>query len=508
MIDEAAIARIDPFPFQHRVGDLMNLAAMVVDRDALLSTAIGAMARKHVSAVVVVDTDGRPAGIVTERDVLNCMAQQGAEGLQRPVSSVMSAPVHTVPLTAFVYLAIARMDRLGIRHLVAVEPETGLLVGLLHMPALLRQRAKVALFLGDEVAAAQSGADLAQAFRRIPELGRSLRTEGVPAHQVAAVISGVVRDMTARAGVIASQSMLQEGIGPAPADWCMLVLGSAGRGESLLATDQDNGLIHAGEKDDYPWFSEFGKRMSDLLDGAGIAYCRGGVMAARRDLRHNLPGWMSWIDSWLVDPSPRSILNADIFYDFVAVEGRFDLAADLRAYAVKAQQASIFLNFMAREIGEKSEALNWFGRFKTRRGRIDLKVGGLFPIVAGGRVLALRLGSTALSSRERWQAAFAAGIISEDDLAQLLDAHEMFLALILDQQLADLAAGLPASSEVEVKRLRELQQERLKRALHLVQQIDMIVRHALGEANFQVRARLAKEAVAKTPKARSKTLPE
>jgi signal-transduction protein with cAMP-binding, CBS, and nucleotidyltransferase domain len=137
---------------------------------------------------------------------------------------------------------------------------------------------------------------------------------------------------------------------------------------------------------------------------------------------------------------------------------------------------------MASEIGEKSGALNWFGRFRTKKGRIDLKIGGLFPIVAGGRVVALRLGSAELSSRERWRAAFAAGIIVEEDFARLLDAHEMILGLVLDQQLEDIAQGLPPTSQVEVRRLLELEQNRLKEALHLVGQIDHIVKNALQDA--------------------------
>jgi signal-transduction protein with cAMP-binding, CBS, and nucleotidyltransferase domain len=159
---------------------------------------------------------------------------------------------------------------------------------------------------------------------------------------------------------------------------------------------------------------------------------------------------------------------------------------------------------MANEIGEKSSALNWFGGFRTREGRIDLKIGGLFPIVAGGRVVALRLGSTALSSRDRWRAAHEAGIIVEEDLARLLDAHEMILGLILDQQLEDLSQGQPATSQVEVRRLLDLEQDRLKEALHLVGQIDHIVKNALMDAT-EARQRLDPKA---TPEAPTRTLPE
>lgn len=508
MTDTAPVARIDPFPFQHRVANIMNPDAPILDRSAALSAAVDVMARQHASAVLVLDQARRPLGIVTERDVLTRLAKDAATALSAPLSDVMSSPVASVPADAFVYLAIARMDRLRHRHLAVVDPESGTFVGLLNARNVMHQRATVALAIGDQVAQARSAQELADAFVRLPELGRSLRAEGVAAHQVAAVISGVIRDMTARAGQLAAAEMEAHDKGPAPADWCLLVLGSGGRGESLLAADQDNALIHDHGEDDHPWFKELGGRVSLILNGAGIPFCKGGVMASERQLRHNLAGWQRSIDLWFERPEPEAILNADIFYDFAPVEGRFALALELRRHAARAQDARLFLNLMASEIGEKSGALGWFGRFKTRKGRVDLKIGGLFPIVAGGRVLALRLGSASLSSRERWRDAFAAGVIGEEDFARLLDAHEMILGLMLDQQLEDLSNGLPATSQVEVRRLLDLEQDRLKQALHLVAQIDLIVRNALGDMVLRPVPTGARAAQKATRRARTRTLPE
>jgi CBS domain-containing protein len=504
MTDTTAVARVDPFPFQHRVSDLMTTDVPILARTDALAAGIDVMARRHASAVIVLDEAGRPAGIVTERDILMRLARSAAEALKTPLSEVMSRPVASVPADAFVYIAIARMDRMRFRHLAVVHPETGAFVGIINARAVMHQRATVALAVADQVAQAKSARELQEAFVRLPELARSLRAEDVTAHQIAAVISGVIRDMTARAGQLAVEAMKAAGKGDAPADWCLLVLGSGGRGESLLAADQDNALIHGDDADDHSWFQEFGVHVARILNEAGIPFCQGGVMASERKFRHNLAGWSRSVDTWFERPEPEAILNADIFYDFAPVEGSFPLAAELRRDAARAQNALLFLNLMASEIGEKSGALNWFGGFRTKKGRVDLKLGGLFPIVAGGRVLALRLGSTALSSRDRWHAAFAAGIIVEEDLARLLDAHEMILGLILDQQLADLGKGQPASSRVEVRRLLALEQGRLKEALHLVGQIDHIVKSALMDAREVARQPDPKA----THGTRSRTLPE
>jgi CBS domain-containing protein len=508
MTDTTPVARIDAFPFQHRATSLMSPDVPILARSDALAAAVDVMARQDANAVLVLDDARRPAGIVTERDVLTRLAKDAASALAAPLSEVMSSPVASIPADAFVYLAIARMDRLRYRHLAVVDPDSGAFVGLLDARNVMHQRATVALAIGDQVAQARSVQDLAAAFVRMPELARSLRAEGVAAHQVAAVISGVIRDMTARAGQLAATEMDAHGKGQAPANWCLLVLGSGGRGESLLAADQDNALIHDHGEDDHPWFQEFGGRVSLILNGAGVPFCKGGVMASERPLRHNLAGWQRNIDLWFERPEPMAILNADIFYDFAPVEGRFALAQELRRHAVRARDARLFLNLMASEIGEKSGALGWFGRFKTRKGRVDLKVGGLFPIVAGARVLALRLGSTALSSRDRWRDAFSAGVIVEEDFARLLDAHEMILGLMLDQQLEDLSNGLPATSQVEVRRLLDLEQDRLKEALHLVEQIDLIVKNALGNLVLHPVPPTGNPAQKATRRPPTRTLPE
>lgn len=480
MTETSPATRVDPFPFQHRVGELMNAVARTLGPGAPVAAAVEALMQGPASAVVVVDDSGRPVGIVTERDVV-CRVTGGGVPMTAAVTAVMNAPVATVPVDAFLYVAIARMSRLGFRHLAAVAPD-GSYAGLLDARAVLRQRAMVALAIADEVAQAADWQGLKAAFARLPELGRSLRAEGVPAYQVAAVISGIIRDMTARCGELAQADMRAERRGEMPAPWCLLVLGSAGRGESLLSADQDNALIHGGAEDDYPWFQEFGERVAQTLNLAGLPFCRGGVMASKRNLRHNLSGWQESITTWFERPEPRAILNADIFYDFATAGGEPMLASALSDFSMRARNARLFLNLMAKAISEKEDALGWFGRFKTQQGRIDLKIGGLVPIVAGARVLALRLGCAERSSRERWRAAREAGILGEEDLACLLDAHEMILGLILDQQLADLGNGLPATSQVEVRRLLDLEQNRLKAALQVVRQIDLIVKNALGEA--------------------------
>jgi signal-transduction protein with cAMP-binding, CBS, and nucleotidyltransferase domain len=203
-------------------------------------------------------------------------------------------------------------------------------------------------------------------------------------------------------------------------------------------------------------------------------------MAMNRLLRHNLNGWREEVALWIEKLAPEALLNADIFYDFQPVAGDHALGAALRATATELGQDPGFIRALAGTSARHGTALNIFGRFREEDGRVDLKRGGLLPIVSGGRVLALRLAVKATATPERWRAAVEPGFVRREDFARIDDAHEMILELILTQQIADLAAGRSPGTAVEVRRLLGLSRERLKQALKIVGEIDLILNHVLG----------------------------
>jgi hypothetical protein len=107
MTDTAPIARIDPFPFQHRVSDLMTTHVPILRSTDSLEAAVKAMAQRDASAALILDDAGRPAGIVTEHDVLKRIASRSEGALAVPLADVMSVPVALVSADTFFYLAIA-----------------------------------------------------------------------------------------------------------------------------------------------------------------------------------------------------------------------------------------------------------------------------------------------------------------------------------------------------------------------------------------------------------------
>lgn len=468
--------KLDTYPYRHRVRELMSSPPVFVAPKTTIGEALAIMVDRKISSLFVAPA-GKQAeqaplaaaesGIVTERDLLRAIRSKAAGLFENPVGGIASRPLVCVPADAFVYRAIGRMDRLRIRHL-GVADELGNVAGALTARDLLRLRARDAVTLGDEIDEARDVHELGRAWSTLPAVARGLLDEGIEARDVSAIISRELGALTRRAGQLAEMRMREAGLGAPPAPYALLVLGSAGRGESLLAMDQDNAIVFERGEPDGPedrWFAALGTHVADILHEVGVPYCTGGVMAKNPPWRGSLETWRERLRQWLGRSSPHDLLAVDIFFDFRAVHGEGRLAATLwrEAYALAKGQAA-FAKLLAESAGDFEPPLGWFG-IRTENSRVDLKRGGLFVIVSVARVLAIYYGIDEHSTKSRIEGVRALGIGSERDLKAMIETQRVILGAILDQQLADIAAGRPPSNKVELRRLSRDEQTELKDAL-------------------------------------------
>jgi CBS domain-containing protein len=485
--EEHAFARIDPYPYRHRVSDVMSAPPQFIAANASLNDALQRMARDKVSSLLVPAKDeGRPmrardTGIITERDALRAVAAHGPEALARPVGAFTSKPLVAMQAAGFVYRALSLMSRFNFRHL-GVENETGELCGIVTSRDLLRLRAQEATILGDSLDRADDVPALAAAWARLPQAVGALLAEEVSGRDIAAVISRELCALTRRAGVLAERRMQEEGQGEPPCPYALCVLGSGGRDESMLAMDQDNAIVFAeGEPGGAVdlWFARLGGMVADMLHEVGVPYCEGGVMARNEQWRGSLATWRARVSDWITRSKPEDLLSIDIFFDLVGVHGDPALAQELwRGGFDAAQGNAAFAKLLADAPGGMPPGLNFFGGLRAQNGRIDLKLVGLFGIVSTARVLAVRYHLLERSTPARLAAAAALGR-GQHDLDALARAQALFLDLILDQQIADVKGGLPPSNKVAVKRLTRQQRTALSEALGAVRHLDTLTRDLL-----------------------------
>jgi DNA polymerase-3 subunit epsilon/CBS domain-containing protein len=429
--------------------------------------AVRLLIEKGISSVFVRTASG-VTGIVTERDVLRA-ADAGEAGLSAPIEAIMKAPLQTVSDDAFLYRAIGRIERLGFRHL-GVTDAGGEIVGAVTTRNLLRHRAATATMLGDEIDSAGTPASLASAWARLPQMARNLVQEDVDPRTIAAVVSSEICAMTRRAAELAQARVESEGAGPPPTAFAVLVLGSAGRGESQLAADQDNAIVYAqgsegGPEDGY--FEALAKHMNEILDAAGVPLCKGGVMARNREWRKSVADWQATVDGWVRRQRPQDLLNVDIFFDGVPVHGATSLGESIweHAYA-RGHAARDFQNLLIETARQRGSAFTLMGNFRTdEKGRIDLKRYGLMPLFTAARVLSIRHDVRARSTADRLQGIAAKGIAPPQTIEAILDAHRLILGTVIGQQLLDTEAGVPLSPRVDLKRFDKTEKARLKDAL-------------------------------------------
>lgn len=466
-----AIAKVDSFLYRHRVRDVMSAPPVFAAPEMSLRDAVRLLIDRKISSVFVRTASGE-VGIVTERDVLRTVDEGGEASLATPIGRIASAPLQTVAENDFLYRAIGRIQRMGFRHL-GVTDARGEIVGAVTSRNLLRHRASAAIVLGDEIDSAATSPGLAAAWARLPLMAKSLMDEEVDPRTISAVVSSEICAMTRRAAELAEQRMQRDGADGPPVPYAVLVLGSAGRGESQLAADQDNAIVYADGAEEGPedrYFETLAQHMNETLDAAGVPLCKGGVMARNRAWRKSVADWRATIDAWVRRQRPEDLLNVDIFFDAVPVHGDARLGEVIweHAYA-RGHAARDFQNLLIETARRRGSAFTLFGKFRTDdKGRIDLKRHGLMPIFTAARVLSIEHDVRARSTAERLRGVAAKGAAAPETVDAIMNAQRAILAAVIAQQLVDSETGVPLSPRVALDRLGKAERGQLKAALGTV----------------------------------------
>lgn len=329
--------------------------------------------------------------------------------------------------------------------------------------------------------------DLPRAHGWQRELVEALDRLDLPAWRISQLISDHNAWLYRRAIQLSLSEMQGQGWGPPPVAFCVLVLGSGARHESLLGPDQDNAMILADYPDDRhteidSYFQVLGERFTARLDEAGMPLCHGHVMARWPMWRKRLSEWSEQLAIWTRERRVKRVQQANILLDFHPVHGEVDLAGALADRVVRLMpRAGLFLDEMASLLDELPVALDRFGRLAgtgeeaPHDDAIDLKRQGLMPLVSAVRLMALRHGVTQVDTRDRLTALVTHGGLEAAEAQALAAALSRLQALILAEQRANLAAGRPVDGWVDVARLDEDQRLLLR---HDMQQIRRLVRRA------------------------------
>ena len=463
--------------FRQAVADAMRPPPPAVPLGADCAAAVARMAALAASCVLIVDAQGRPVGMVTDQDVTRRVAFQVPPGM--PVEAVMSRQVPTVGAGERLYQAVARMRRQGLSQMLVLDAK-GRPAGLLGLEEALASAAGALIGRMDRLARDGTVAGLGAVKAAEAEIVEEMLADGAPAPEIQEFLSGLNRDIHRRVADRALEAMREQGWGAPQVPLCILIMGSGGRRESNLDPDQDNGFILGDYADEAhsavdSFFVELAERMTRELDAVGIPFCEGNVMATNPTWRKTLPQWRRQIEGWAERRSVGATLMADILFDFEPVHGETAMAEELRGFVTGlARRNRTLLSAMAMDDTYTAVALDLFGRLagegrdSIHRGRIELKIKGLLPMVACTRILALAAGVAETSTLRRIAALAGQGVFGRADADALAAAYHHIGFLLLRQQAADIRAGNPPSPHVELKSLTEQERDLLADALKAI----------------------------------------
>lgn len=417
--------------------------------------------------------DGDRIGIFTTTDLRDALLRP-----EPPASLAVREIAHFDPLSVgaddALFDALILMLRHRFHRLLVRQDEK--VIGILRQLDLMAFLASHSQLIALQAAHAPDIAELGAAARSIDGLIRALSEDGVRIEVIAGLVGGLNRQVFQR---------LWELVAPEPvrANSCLIVMGSEGRNEQIVKTDQDNALLL---RDGFAFdglatiTAEFTAALLDF----GYPLCKGGIMLSRPLWCQPVDGFRRSITDWIHGSDPEGPMNLAIFLDAAVVTGDATLLAEARAHVDKVLAGSdaYYARFAAAVNQFGSGEGGWWRRLPGLRGReaaeIDLKKLGIFPIVHGVRTLALQYRVAEIGTVDRLAALAEAGRLDRGLAQDLTEALRFLMGLKLSNNLKQMAAGRAPDNAIMLAEVGTLDRQALKDSLAIVRRFrDWLATH-------------------------------
>ncbi len=472
---------------QTRLRDLLRREPITTTGAATIRQAAELMAAEQVSSLLVVE-GGHLVGIVTDRDLRTRVLAAG-RATSEPVSAIMTPdPIVAGPDDLAMEL-ILQMTSRNIHHMPVVDapdgPASRVPLGMLTSTDLMRLERANPIHLVGDVAKAKDLDALVMLSQRLPRIVDQLVHEDATADGIGRIVTAVGDAIEQRLLQLAEQVL-----GPSPAAYAWVVLGSQARLEQGPGSDQDNALVLSDETrpDDLPYFEALAEYVINGLVACGYPRCPGDIMATNPQWRQPLREWKRMFAEWVDEPVPDAILRSAIFFDMRTVHGDRGLVSELQAQVLaSAPRSGRFLAHLAKNAAANEPPLGFFRGFVLeRRGEhkdtLDLKRGGFHAIVEIARVQALSRGLPQVNTLSRLTAAAGAGALSAETAADLHDAFEFIRYVRLIHQAKQIRSGRQPDNFVSPSELSSFEKGHLRDAFQIVRtaQQTILQSHPLG----------------------------
>ncbi|WP_111671987.1 DUF294 nucleotidyltransferase-like domain-containing protein [Algoriphagus litoralis] len=396
------------------------------------------MKKEKVSCLFIGNSPQEISGYITDITLRDRLLAERLPS-ELPVSQIMEFDMVSIHPDTSLTEALILMFQTKSRYLLVKENDA--FVGWISRTKILTEQSQGPFMFIQSVKEARQIPELQQKWARMPEIIHILSTRGMKAGLINQIITTVADTITQR--VI---ERVMKDLGPAPAKFVFFVLGSEGRGELTLKTDQDNALIYEDKANEHreevrTYFLDFATRVSTALDQIGIVFCSGELMAMNPKWTHSLSHWKRNYDTWISDASQETAMNYSTFFDCRAIYGEFSLLDELKDYMgqlVEEAPERFFINLGYNAL-QYEPPLTFFRRIKTEEidgeKQLNLKQ-TMRPIVDLARVYALKHKIFQTNTNERINQLREKGVFSEKEAVELIHAFEYLMSMRLENQAA------------------------------------------------------------------------
>lgn len=440
-----------------RVSDIFLHEACIVPSNESIYTALLKM-KELKSPVILMQEEGE-FFIATDTD-LRDKVLLGSSSINDPISSIATNKIISIDMNDFLFNALLIMTHSEIKRVVVTQDEK--VVGILEQLDLLSYFANHSHLVGVKIDKATSIDDLRHIQEDIKNLIITLNTKGVKIRYINKLVSALNSKIYKKLFTLALPTQLQ--------DKCTLVvMGSEGRGEQALKTDQDNALI-VKEGEDVAVFEEAMMKMNGCLLELGFPKCKGDVMISNPFWRRDEKGYRELIDSWVESMDEAKLQELSIFIDAKVVAGDEKLLTNLKDYLFRRFEArDDILAHIAKAVLSFETPLSMFSSFvleKEHNNKLDLKKGGSFAMVHGIRTLALKHKIEATNSFLRIKALNNAGVFDKEFAKELIESLDTLLSIRLRAMLN--ATQIEESNYINPQNLSKIQRDLLKESFKTV----------------------------------------
>ncbi|MDD3343932.1 MAG: DUF294 nucleotidyltransferase-like domain-containing protein [Sulfurospirillaceae bacterium] len=450
-----------------RVRDSYIHKPCIVDATCPVIEALKMMEETGSNCIIVHNTITQNFGIVTDSIVRHHIIFGDYDKFS-PIEPLALTPIITIEEDDFLFNALLLLTKNSIKRIVVTHK--GFIVGILEQIDLLSYFANHTYLVAVQIRKAKTIEELKRASLDFINIIKKLHLKGTKVEYISQLISELNEKIYEKLyAMIVPKELAKKA--------CLIVMGSEGRKEQMLKTDQDNALILANEEDVFV-YAPYMQRYTEILIDFGFPRCEGNIMVSNPYWCKPLSAYQKEISRWMDNPQKDDYMHLAIFIDSIAVAGDATLLQTLKEQIFNHEnQRDVFMANFAKAALLFPTPISMFMNLIVEKNQIDVKKGGIFPIVQGVRALAMQLQIEKTPTVERIRALKALRVLDENFAEALIEAFDTLLNLRSRERLRMAEMGKEYNNMIQIDVLNQLELDLLKDSFKIVNTFKKFLTH-------------------------------